>query len=162
MPYWKDLFESSLGSFYDREYLDEYFLGLGASDTQISRFEHFLGLTLPRDLREMYAEFNGVMKRANYENGRCFDDSYILTLRQIEIDIPDYFANCPGNPLPSSDELSAIIFFSQSNGFGDLWGYVVRTVRGILPGTIVRMDHDDGVPAVSHKSLHEFVARNRQ
>jgi hypothetical protein len=150
------LFESELRPVRQREYGAEYEFGPPATDEQIAAAEQALGVNLPADVRQMLSEFNGVWRRTRFADGREYRDILYLDLQYMTTDLPAYFADC-GNPLPPKKDRRKVVFFSQSNGFGELWGVCAADVAGHSAGAVIHLDHEVGELEASHPSLTEFV-----
>lgn len=156
MGKWRALFEVNLPPVGEREYGAEYDFGPAATPAQLAAAEAALKVEFPADVREMLAEFNGVWRRTTI-HGTEYRDVLYLDLQGMTVDVPQYFADCGGNPLPQPDDLRKVVFLCQSNGFADLWGVCVADVAGHPAGAVVHLDHEVGELEASHPSVADFV-----
>ena len=130
-----------------------------ATDAQIQDAEDLLGVTLPTGIKSLLREFNGVWDATNSTHPEI---TYLDT-QHMSVEVPNYFRMCSdpiqGNPIPPEEDLQKVVFFYQSNGFGDLWGICLEDVAESQAGEIVRLDHEEGDLVPSYSSLEEFVVK---
>lgn len=163
MGRWREAFEHGRPSYFDIEFGLEYTFGLPASEEQLGRAEAELGVRLPRDVRELLSEFNGVwvtsaVARSHAGDPEVASDLAIayLDVEHMAIEVPRYFRTC-GNPLPAELDLRKIVFVYQENGFADLYGVCVEDVAGFREGEVVKLDHELGKLETAFPNLLDFV-----
>ncbi len=157
MGKWRDLFEAELPPVAERPYRTEYDFGPPAAADQIAAAEAALKVQFPADVREMLSEFNGVWSLSHFDDGREFRSIRFLDLHHMTVELPQYFAECGGNPLPPKKDRRKVVFVCQSNGFAELWGVCVEDVAGRRAGAVVKLDSEVGEFEPAHASLAEFV-----
>jgi hypothetical protein len=162
MGKWREAFEYRRPSAWDVEHGYQYTFGPPASEEQLAAAELQLGVTLPSDVREMLAEFNGVWYTS--ANGRRRGNRphiLYLDIEHMTVNLPRYFRTC-GNVLPSDQDLRKVAFVCQNNGFADLWGVCIDRVRGFRAGEVVMLDHEIGELQNCPYNLYEFVQSARK
>jgi hypothetical protein len=157
MGKWREVFEAELPPVAERPYRTEYHFGPPAEADQIAAAEAALKVQFPADVREMLSEFNGVWSRSHFDDGREDSDIRFLDLQHMTVEVPRYFAECGGNPLPPKKDRRRVVFVCQSNGFAELWGVCVEDVAGHQAGAVVKLDSEVGEFEPSHASLAAFV-----
>jgi hypothetical protein len=154
---WREAFEHGRPSEWDTEYGRKYTFGSPATLEQVAAAEAVLGVRLSADVREMLSEFIGVWYTIEVDRRQGYEPSILyLDLEHLSVEVPRYFRTS-GNPLPAEHDLVRVVFVSQSNGFGDLWGVCLEDVRGFRAGHVVNLDHEVGEFEACADSLYEFV-----
>src|SRR5262249_54759321 len=128
MGKWRDLFEAGLPPVAGRPYRTEYEFGPPAAADQIAAAGATLEVRFAADVREMLSEFNGVWSLSHFDDGRELRSILFLDLHHLTVELPQYFADCGGNPLPPKKDRRKVVFVCQSNGFAELWGVCVEDV----------------------------------
>jgi hypothetical protein len=106
----------------------------------------------------MLSEFNGVWYTTEADRRRGTESSILyFDITHLTVEVPKYFGNCDGNPLPPAGDLQKVVFVCQSNGFADLLGVCLKDVAGFRAGQVVKLDHEVGELEACANSLFEFV-----
>jgi len=160
-----------------------YSFGPPATAEQIAGAERDLGFCFPADVKELLLDSNGVWRWNRYSHSpeRESSDIVYLDTASMSGDVPKYFRECEGNPLPPAELLRKVVFFAQSNGYADLYGVCVESFTYRRPketieycnlnnipidpaieffaGEVVKLDHEIGEFEKHSPSLADFVRR---
>jgi len=154
---WRTLIESSLPPVEQRAADEVYEFGPPATEDQLAAAERTLGFRLPGDLREMLGEYNGFRySTAPDEDGDALLHFSYLNTVEMSVEVPDYLAEF-GCPAKAAD-FRKVVFFFQSNGYGDMLGVCVADVAGHAAGSVVKVDHEVGELEAFAGSLRELLA----
>lgn len=160
MGKWRALFESKLPPVEQRQYEEQYLFGLPATAEQLAGVETALGISLPPEVSELLAEFNGLWytTRASRRNGREPDLLYLDT-ESVTGEVPTYL-RCWGEPpiTRSGTDLRKVVFVAQVNGFADLYGVCLEPLAEFHTGSVVRLDHETGELHAAFPDLAALVS----
>lgn len=124
----------SIGPGSDVEFAAECQFGPPATAAQIAELEAALSGKLPKDLRELLTEFNGVKVGGDDHRETWF-------LSSDEIPAAGHFYDNWDSELVLK-VFPRVAFICQKNGMSGLWGVVIRPFKPFKRGEIVAIDHD--------------------
>ncbi len=140
MAKWKKAFLASLG---DADPADFQF-GPPATEDDLAKLEKQIGRKIPKDLRALLKEFNGITARG---------ETYFFPTKEMP-SAAEYYRKAWGDSADLLLECSRhILYVCQENGLSEMWGVVFKPFEGFERGQIVAFDHDNIMSADSAEEL---------
>lgn len=131
---WGSVFARSIGPKADVTSVQQCWFGDPATADQIENLETYFNAKLPRDVKELLSEFNGV----KVGKGKTRDKWYLTT---DEIKAAVRFYDDRESDLVLS-LFPKVLFVCQQNGMAELWGVVLKPFKPFKRGDIAAFEHD--------------------